>query len=92
MPEKRLDTFLNVFFKALKESKVIRNLFVLAYHYLMVDERSIIVLDSCYLNDPKRRAYKFEFDSYYWTKETFVAVLATRYRSPTPKKKSPKKK
>ena len=84
LPEKKLDTFLNVFFTALKESKVIRNLFVLSYDYFINEERNMMVLDSCYLNDRSRRAFKFEFDSYYWSRDILVAVLATRYDGQLP--------
>ena len=91
LPEEKLDTFFNVFFAALKESPVIRNLFILSYSYFMNDERNMIVLDACRLNTNRRRAYKFDFDSFYWSRDIFLSVLATKYRSPTPKKKSPKK-
>lgn len=88
LPEAKLNIFFNVFFAALKESKVVRNVFVLSYDYFINEERDSIVLDACYLNDKDRRAFKFEFDSYYWTKDIFMSILATRYISPTPKKKS----
>ena len=83
MGEDKVNTFLKALFDGLEYSRIIASLFAYSYKYCMIDKREEIVKRSG--STAVVRAYKFDFDTFYFSPDAFREVL--NYKQP--KKRTP---